>query len=135
MPSQSLEIRVYSLWTWEMDGKSDSEPQNLRGYPGNQEEFSIENLIQRVEDFQNRDHLETLEKLTEENYSLQQRILRYRKYSCLALNIVEKVYEGLLVMRKVLNECLEEEKAVEQAWLIFKEGESGWYEYSSGRWI
>jgi len=118
-----------------MDGKSNFKSQNLRGHPTNPEEFSIETLIQRVEEFQIRDHLETLEKLTEENCYLQQRILRYRKYSCLTLNILEKVYEGVLAMRKVLNECLEEEKAVEQAWLIFKEGESGWRAYNSGRWI
>ncbi|KAF2259114.1 hypothetical protein CC78DRAFT_586273 [Lojkania enalia] len=118
-----------------MDGKFNFESRNLYGYPRNPEEFSIDTLIQRVEEFQRRDHLETLEKLTEENCSLQQRILRYRKYSCLTLDILEKVYEGMLAMQKVLNECLEEEKAVEQAWLIFKEGESGWREYSSGRWI
>jgi hypothetical protein len=118
-----------------MDGISEFELQNLRGYPTNSEEFSLETLLQRVEEVQRRDHLDTLEKLTEENCSLQQRILRYRKYSCLTLNILETVYEGVLAMRKVLNECLEEEKAVEQAWLIFKAGESGWHDYTSGRWI
>jgi hypothetical protein len=106
-----------------------------RGYPTNSEEFSMGTLIQRVEEFQRRDYLETLEKLTEENCPLQQLILRYRKYSCLMLDILEKAYEGVLVMQKVLNKCLEEERAVEQAWLIFKEGESGWREYSSGEWI
>lgn len=96
-----------------MDGKSNFEAQNLRSYPRNPAEFSIDTLIQRVEEFQRKDYLETLEKLTEENCSLQQRILRYRKYSCLTMDILEKVYEGMLAMRKVLSECLEEEKAVQ----------------------
>lgn len=119
-----------------MDVKSNFESRKLSGYPSHSEEFSIETLIQRVEEFQRRDYLETLEKLTEENCSLQQIILRYRKYSCLTLDILEKAYEGVLVMQKVLNRCLEEERAAEQAWLIFKEeGESGWRGYSSGGWI
>ncbi|KAF2279011.1 uncharacterized protein EI97DRAFT_372412, partial [Westerdykella ornata] len=57
------------------------------------DEFSINQFIQRVEEFQRRDQLDTLEKLTEENCSLQRSILSYRKHWYIAMDILEVLYE------------------------------------------
>lgn len=64
-----------------MDTNSSYETEILTTQPSTlNETFSIKTLIRRVEEFQKRDQLETLERLTGENFLLQRRLVRYQEY-------------------------------------------------------
>jgi hypothetical protein len=84
-----------------------------------EEIFSIGSLIQRVEEFQRRNELETLEKLTNEKSLLQRRIAHYRKSWSRTLELLQKVQEALLSMTTALEKCSQEKKAAEKDWLAF----------------
>jgi hypothetical protein len=79
--------------------------------------FSIEFLIQRVDEFRKRDQLETLEKLTAENFFLQQRILRYQEEWCFTLDMLQKAHEALLRTQNALEKCFQEQISAEREWL------------------
>ncbi|EXJ56216.1 uncharacterized protein A1O5_12672, partial [Cladophialophora psammophila CBS 110553] len=102
------------------------------------EAFSIESLIQRVEEFQRRDHLETLVQLTTENSDLQQRILYYQEEWCSTLDLLQHIHEALLQLQNALGRCFQEQMEAERCWLASwrtrgnAPGESG---YSPTRWI
>jgi hypothetical protein len=100
--------------------------------------FSIELLINRVEEVQRREQLEAIQKLTLDNSLLQQLVIQYQEQWCLTVDLLEKTHEAVLLMQKALERCMEEDIAAEQDWLAFwgigREGtkRSG---YSPAGWI
>ena len=102
------------------------------------ESFSIESLIQRAEEFQKRDQLETLQRLTRENFLLQQRLVRYQEHWCSALDLLQKVHEAVRSMQKVLEKYTREEMVAERDWLAFwgikRESTKG-LGFNPGGWI
>lgn len=83
------------------------------------EEFSIEALIQRVDEFQKRDQLESLDRLTAENSFLQKRILRYQQEWCSIILLLQTAHESLLKIQKAIGVCFKEQIVAERAWLAF----------------
>jgi hypothetical protein len=80
-----------------MDSDSDYE----KGAPSTDtptpiEAFSVESLIQRVDEFQRRDQLETIERLIIENSLLQRRVIMYQKHWYLTIDLLEKAYKAIL---------------------------------------
>ena len=105
-----------------MDDYSDSDyesglPGSRRSTPG--EILSIGSLIQRVEEFQRRNELDTLEKLTNEKSLLHRRIAYYRESWSRTLELLQKAQEALFSMSTALEKCFQEEKAAEKDWLAF----------------
>lgn len=105
-----------------MDDYSDSDyeiglPDSRSSTP--EEIFSVGSLIQRVEEFQTRNQLETLEKLTNEKSLLHRRITFYRESWSRTLELLQKAQEALLSMSTALEKCCQEEKAAEKDWLAF----------------
>ena len=122
-----------------MDTESDYEleiPSTEPSSPG--DFFSIESLIQRVEDFQRRDYLATLDELTAENLDLQQRILHYQEEWCSMLDLLQCVHEALLTLQDALGKSFKEQMEAENYWLAFwriKDDASGGTRYSPAGWI
>jgi hypothetical protein len=87
------------------------------------EDFSIEDLIQRVEGFQRRDQLDTLAKLVGENCSLQQHILLYQKHWCTTLDILDMAHAAVLLLENALTQGQIDERDVAKAWIAIQDAE------------
>lgn len=71
--------------------------------------ISIESLIKRVEEFQKRDRLDTLEKLTAENSFLQQQIRQYQREWCSIIDLLSKTHKSFIRMQNALEKCFQEQ--------------------------
>ena len=83
------------------------------------EDFSMESLLQRVGEFQKREQLETLRRLTMENSLLQKHIACYQESWCATLDLLQETYEAVLLMQHAFQRCSCEETAAERDWLAF----------------
>jgi hypothetical protein len=93
------------------------------------EGFSIESLIQRVDEFRRRDHMDTIERLTAENLLLQQVIVKYQTNWCLTIETLEMTHRAVLTLQKALETCINEDIAAEKEWMPFwgiKKESAGW---------
>jgi hypothetical protein len=103
-----------------MDSDSDYERETQNTEPSSpMEGFSIESLIKRVDEFQRRDHMETIEKLTIENSLLQHVTVEYQKNWCMTIEVLEKTHQAVLTLQKALENCVNEDIAAERQWLAF----------------
>lgn len=117
--------------THEMASPSESKAQQ-RNYSVHSAAFSVNTLLQRVTEEQIEQlNLETLEELTEENYSLQKSILSYRKHRHLTMNILERAHEALFRIQIVLEACTKEEESVGRD----RRGFKALGEHTSETWI
>jgi hypothetical protein len=82
-------------------------------------EFSVNDLIKRVEEFQKRQQLETLERITSENSWLEFHIARRRQDSTRTMNLLQEVYNAVVLMQEVLEKCRLEEMKANQGCLAF----------------
>jgi hypothetical protein len=63
--------------------------------------------------------LETLEKLTNENFLLHQLIAYYQENWGRTLGLLQKAQEALISLRSTLEKCVQEERVAERDWLAF----------------
>jgi predicted ATP-dependent endonuclease of OLD family len=82
-------------------------------------DFSIDDLLKRVEEFQRRQQLETLERITTENSWLEYHIARYRQNSTRTMNLLQEIYNAVTLMQKALQQCRLEEIKANRSWLAF----------------
>ena len=68
---------------------------------------------QRADQAWERAQLETLEQLTDENYRLQQRILRYRKHHCMGLDVMARTDDALDVIDVALGQSQMEKESLD----------------------
>lgn len=83
------------------------------------DEFSIESLIDRVDEFQRRDYLETIERLNSENGLLQHLVLKYQRDWCFKIETFVKAQEAVLLLQKALEQSVKEGTAAAKDWLDF----------------
>jgi len=83
------------------------------------EAYSIDCLIQRVEEFQRRDQLETIQRLMHDNSLLEYLVVEYQKKWCRTIDLLEKAQEAALLLQRLLEHCIREEVAAEREWLGF----------------
>ena len=103
-----------------------------------QESLSIDLLIQSVDEFQRRDYLKTLDKLTDENHHLQQSILHFQEEWCATLDVVQCVNEVLLRVQSALGKCFQEQIEAEKYWLAswrIEDNVPGNSGYSPAGWV
>ncbi|KIW79852.1 hypothetical protein Z517_06467 [Fonsecaea pedrosoi CBS 271.37] len=103
-----------------------------------EESCSIDSLIQRVDELQRRDYLETLDKLTFENHHLQKSILHYQREWCSTLDLLQCANEALLRMQNALGKCFQEQIEAEKYWLAswrIEDSAPGNSGYSPAGWI
>ena len=72
-----------------------------------------------MEEFLKQDQLETLEKLTNENFLLHQLISYYQENWGRTLQLLQKAQEALMSLQTALENCFHEERAAERDWLAF----------------
>jgi hypothetical protein len=80
---------------------------------------SIALLTQRVEEFQRLHQLETIERLTMENTTIQNAIIQYQKLWCSTLELLEQALEALQSLYRAFENCVNEDVAAEEDWLKF----------------
>ena len=81
--------------------------------------FSVSDLINRVEEFQKRQQLETLERITMENSWLEFHIAQHRQDSTRTMNLLQEVHNAVVLMQEALEKCRLEEMKSNKAWLAF----------------
>ncbi|KAH9204869.1 hypothetical protein DL95DRAFT_318624 [Leptodontidium sp. 2 PMI_412] len=101
-----------------MDATSGREPAPTPNSQGSID-FSIDDLLKKVEEFQRRQQLETLERITTENSWLEFHIARHRQDSTRTMNLLQEVYNAVILMQEALEKCRLEEMKANQAWLAF----------------
>ncbi|KAF8856251.1 hypothetical protein BDZ45DRAFT_594457 [Acephala macrosclerotiorum] len=83
------------------------------------EEFSIGALLGRVNEFQRRQELDTLERITMENSWLEHHIARCRETSSRTIKLLHGIYQAVALMQNTLEKCRRQDLAADRAWLAF----------------
>ena len=86
-------------------------------YDRQEETFSLDLLIDRVEELQRIDKLEAVQKLTRKNSLLQQVAVEYQRQWCCTIDLLEKTQEAILVLQRAVEHFSAENEAAERAWL------------------
>ncbi|KAF2182648.1 hypothetical protein K469DRAFT_511605, partial [Zopfia rhizophila CBS 207.26] len=80
---------------------------------------SIESLLERIDEFQNRTHLETIYRLNQENESLREEIYRHKKARARTALLLREAYETMLLLQDALERYGHETAAAGRDWLAF----------------
>jgi len=102
------------------------------------EDTTIDSLIRRVEEFQVISQLETIDRLTTENFLLHQLIVAYQKRWSRTMDLLERSQYILATLQEALRDCVNEEIAAERDWLAFwgiRKDHVQLPKYSPGGWI
>jgi hypothetical protein len=83
------------------------------------EEFSIDSLLEKVEEFQRRQQLETIDRITMENSWLEYHIAQCWESSSRAMNLLPGIYRAIALLQNTLEGCRREDLAADRAWLAF----------------
>ena len=103
-----------------MDPIYDSDSTTSRREPSSHTEyFTIDSLIQRVEEMQRRGQLDTIERLTVENSLLQHLIHQYQRQWSATIDLLEKTHQALLSLQKAIEHYVGDGIAAERDWLAF----------------
>jgi hypothetical protein len=81
--------------------------------------FSIDLLLERVNEFQRRAELDTIESLRKENEQLRERITHLEKIWSLIATLLREPYEAVVILQGILERSHYEKAAAEQDWLAF----------------
>lgn len=105
-----------------MDDTSAQEPAptpKSQSTPPEHLDFSIDDLLKRVEEFQRRQQLETLERIVMINSWLEYHIARHRQESTRTMNLLQEIYNAVTLMQKALQKFRLEEIKANRSWLAF----------------
>jgi phosphomevalonate kinase len=94
-------------------------PSDYDRSPQGSESSATSDLIKRVEEFQKTDELEKLERLTDENASLQHDIIRYQRVWCAVLDLLQDIQKTIQVLQSALERCARGEAAADRDWFAF----------------
>jgi hypothetical protein len=100
--------------------------------------FSVHLLINRTEEFQRRDQMEILERLSLDNSLLQHLVVEYQKQWCRTIDLLEKVQEAVWSLQQAIEYYFSEHVAAEKAWLAFwgvERGSTAQHKHSLAGWI
>ncbi|KAH8653965.1 hypothetical protein BGZ60DRAFT_386630 [Tricladium varicosporioides] len=100
-------------------GKEPGPAPNLQPTSQDPIDFSIDDLLKKVEEFQRQQQLETLERVTTENSWLEFHIARLQQESIRTSNLLQEIYSAVISMQGALEKCRLEEVKANQAWLAF----------------
>jgi hypothetical protein len=85
--------------------------------PASIEASSFDLLTQRVEEFQRMHQLETIDRLTIENTTMQNAVVQYQKLCCSTPELLEQALEALQSLYRAFENCVNEDVAAEEDWL------------------
>lgn len=78
---------------------------------------SIQSFVQALNEFQRRDQMENIERLTLENLMLQHLVANYQRHWCLTIELAEKVYKAVVSIEEAITKCIDENITAEYQWL------------------
>ncbi|KUJ07254.1 uncharacterized protein LY89DRAFT_677879 [Mollisia scopiformis] len=98
--------------------------------------YSMNSLMNRLDEFQHAQQWECLERLTLENSWLEQHVTRHREKSARVAFLLREIEGAANEMQRALEACCSEEVAADRAWLAFwhvreKQGAAS----GNGSWI
>ena len=80
----------------------------------------VDSLLQRVDEFQKRDHLHTLYMHSTENVQLQREILYYQRTFCDLLDLIQHARGTVQILQTALEKHFEGQIEVEKLWIQSK---------------
>lgn len=83
------------------------------------EDFSIEALIQRVEDYEKMNEVHTLHAIARENAQLERKITACQKHWCCVIDLVDRTQTVIVALQLALQQCIDERVAAERNLLSF----------------
>jgi hypothetical protein len=86
-------------------------------YETQEEIFSLDLLIDRVEELQRINQLEAIQELTRKNSLLQQVAVEYQRQWCCTIDLLDKAQEAVLVLQRTVEHFSAKNEAAERAWL------------------
>lgn len=81
--------------------------------------FSIQSLLWRIDDVQNRGHLETIYQLNRENELLREEIDQYKEFRVKTALFLQEAYGMVLFLQDALERYAHETAEAERDWLAF----------------
>jgi hypothetical protein len=79
--------------------------------------FSLDLLINRVEELQRLDQLETIQNLTRKNSLLQEVVTEYQRQWYCTIDLIEKTQEAVFILQEAIQHFNVETEAAERVWL------------------
>jgi hypothetical protein len=83
------------------------------------EKFSVESLIQRVEEYQRRDHMETVERLASEGSLLQKVVVECQRSWCATIELLDTTRQAVTRLQRALEHCENEYMLAERTRFAF----------------
>lgn len=83
----------------------------------NEGAFSLDLLINRVEELQRLDQLEAIQKLTRNNSLLQELATEYQRHRYCTIELIERLQEAISVLQEAMQEFHVARDIAERAWL------------------
>lgn len=82
-----------------------------------EEPFSLDVLINRIEELQRSDQLLTIERLTRKNHLLQRVAVQCQKHSCSTSELLEHTQHAVIELQIAVDRFCHENEAAERVWL------------------
>lgn len=83
------------------------------------DDLSMEALLKRIDDFQRREELITIERLEKEISSLRYQISCHQRSLHVTFNLLQEAFDAAVLIKTALQACDEEEEMANADWLAF----------------
>ncbi|RVX70300.1 hypothetical protein B0A52_05633 [Exophiala mesophila] len=83
------------------------------------DDLSMEALLKRIDDFQRREEMITIERLEKEILSLRYQISCYQRSLHVTFNLLQEAFDAAILIKTALQKCDEEEEMANADWLAF----------------
>lgn len=114
--SNIVNTQYFDITSIPLDGSISPEGSSRSVYS---EQFSMEDLLHRVTTFKRIEELKTVERLTEENQLLRERITFYQRIWQGAIDLLDEAIETAVSMQKILEDYDHGKATAERDWLAF----------------
>ncbi|KAJ8992735.1 hypothetical protein HRR80_002781 [Exophiala dermatitidis] len=144
-PTSAVEHKVGSLsaWVWPIDHMAFATESSLPHLPEticfwpqqinmdkeqpdspsisnyDDDDLSMEALLKRIDDFQRREELITIERLEKEISSLRYQISCHQRSLHVTFNLLQEAFDAAVLIKTALQTCDEEEEMANADWLAF----------------
>jgi hypothetical protein len=102
-----------------MEATSVRNQQNTPSLSEYGDEMSVEDLLKRIDDFQQIGDQETIDRLEKENAMLRHQVLCYERGWRATLDLFKEAFDAVLLIKTALQSCEEEEEKANKDWLAF----------------
>ncbi len=90
-----------------------------RSFSNYDDDLSMDALLKKIDDFQMREELMTMERLETEISTLRYQISYYQRSLRATLDILQEGFDATVLIKAALQACVEEEEMANADWLAF----------------